>query len=161
MDGSPKSTHAQGSSSTNLCGDNAPDYVKAVTTANISHTTSTLTVKFTIEANAGDTDESWGLKNLKIIVWPVCDSSCATCFGNSNSECYSCNDGWFLLGNACVTDCGGNYWNNGIAHECSRNYYLYLLILNHPFVSFKLVTETAMIAMEALARIALYAQGNT
>ena len=135
VDGNTGLSQTKGSSVIDECGGSAPDYIDTFTTGNIPHNTAGLTLEFTTSTNQGDADEFWGFKNIKITVWPACDPSCATCFGNSNSECYSCNDGWFLLGNACVTDCGGNYWNNGIAHECSRNYYLYLLILKYPFAS--------------------------
>lgn len=108
-------------SSGQVCGDEPSwhDYVAAVSTGKFSHTSSTLILRFTSTLDQGASDESWGFRNIKITVWPNCVSACATCFGTTINECYTCNNGWYLSGSTCVTDCGAGYWNNPSGRVCT------------------------------------------
>lgn len=116
------------------------DYKTTVYISPVPHNSSSLTLKFTSTLDEASTNESWGFKNIKITVWPVCDPACATCFGNLISECYSCNNGWYLSGSTCVTDCGANYWNDPSINNCSgkfslNSYALMVIIFMYSFMS--------------------------
>lgn len=106
------------------CGGSWGDWFTTVTIGAFSHSATSLQLNFYSTLNQSSSDESWGFKNVKITVWPYCNSACATCFGNLISECYSCNNGWYLKGSTCVTDCGANYWNNPTGKVCSSNFAL-------------------------------------
>ena len=108
-------------------GDTWYDYVTTVTTTTFAHTSSSLKLHFKSTLDQGSTDESWGFKNVKITVWPVCATGCSKCYGNSVSECSSCSNGWYLSGSTCVTDCGPGYWNNPSGNVCSGKLSLILL----------------------------------
>lgn len=48
--------------------------------------------------------KNWGVKDL-VIAGKKCDSKCETCFGPNPSDCMSCTQGYYLLGNICVEKC--------------------------------------------------------
>lgn len=108
-------------SSTDYCGnDEWPDLIKTVTTGTFNHNSTSITLYFRATLNQGHgEDESFGFKNVKITVNVICTPACATCFGNDITECYSCNNGWYLNGSTCVTDCGAGYWNNPSGRVCT------------------------------------------
>ena len=117
-------------SSVDSCGGDWADYRVTKSIGPITHTASTLQLYFTSTLNQESNDETFGFKNIKITVWPVCATGCATCYGNSISQCNSCSDGWYLSGSTCVTDCGPGYWNDPTGNVCTGKFSLILPPLN-------------------------------
>lgn len=71
----------------------------------ISHNSSNVTIRFT--SSIAETDpnvKSWGIKDL-LIAARLCHSRCLTCFGPNSSDCITCAENYFLLGNLCVQKC--------------------------------------------------------
>ena len=108
-----------------LCGVNVNwlDYYATRSTGAFSHTSSSITLKFNSTLDQGSTDESWGFRNIKITVWPVCYTGCSACTGNSATECTACSNGYYLKGTTCVTECGAYLWENSTGNVCSRNFF--------------------------------------
>ena len=126
VDGTQRFSQAKPGSMGYLCGIHASyyeDYYAGVSTSAFSHTSSSITLRFTSTLDQGSTDESFGFRDILITIWP-CDTACSACYGNLISQCTSCNSGYYLSGNTCVTDCGAYYWNNPTGRVCSRNFYL-------------------------------------
>jgi hypothetical protein len=97
-------------SNTNICGNPLfPDWITTVTLI-LPHNSSTIQLNFTTGLNQDCTDEEFGFKNIQITVDVICTPACATCFGNANTQCYSCNNGWYLSGNTCGTTCPQGYY---------------------------------------------------
>ena len=106
----------------NYCGNSYADTMIPLSVGPIIVPAATsVQLKFYSTLDEYSTSESFGFKNIKITMWLVCHSACATCFGELISECYSCTNGYYLKGNTCVTECGSNYWNNPTGNICSRN----------------------------------------
>lgn len=126
-------SHYQGQNSNiNRCGVGTTDWVKTVTLGPFNHTANSLKLEFSSTLNQHAGDESFGFKNIKITIWPVCDPACATCFGNAIYECYSCKNGWYLKDTTCVIDCGAHYWNSASGNVCSGKFSLIL----HALIAF-------------------------
>jgi len=91
---------------------------------NFTHISPTALVKFTSSSSQTKSVASWGLMNLMVVV-KTCDPSCTSCFGPTNNQCYSCTSGYFLLGNACLTQCPllAIPSINICAISCPNNYY--------------------------------------
>ena len=114
----------------NYCGASSyADYWTSATTGNFTHNSTNITLYFTSTLNQDSYDESFGFRDIVIRVDVICTPACATCYGNSISECYSCKNGWYLNGTTCVTDCGNYYWNNPSGNVCTGNLFLLLRIL--------------------------------
>lgn len=108
-------------SSTDFCGNHWTDFKKTYTLGPFPHNSTTIKVHWTIGLDQGPADESFGFKNVRIIVHVICTPACATCFGNDISECYSCNDGWFLEGTTCVNPCPPAKYGDPATNTCKRN----------------------------------------
>jgi len=109
-------------SNTNICGNPLfPDWITTVTLI-LPHNSSTIQLNFTTGLNQDCTDEEFGFKNIQITVDVICTPECATCFGNANTQCYSCNNGWYLSGNTCVTTCPTGQWGNPSGNVCQSNF---------------------------------------
>ena len=111
---------------TNVCGRAADsDLVTTATTGSFAHSSTSIQLLFRAYLDEDGENESWGFKNIKITVNVICTSACATCFGNGISECYSCNDGWYLSGTTCVTDCPTGKWKNPSGNICESKFFNY------------------------------------
>ena len=113
--------YSQGSSPYNACGGSWSDNYLTVAVASFAHYSTSLTLTFTSTLDQDASDESFGFKNIQITVYN-CNAACASCYGAAISQCWSCNNGWYLTGTTCVTDCGAYYWNNPSGNICSRNF---------------------------------------
>ena len=119
-----QSHHTAGNSSGNVCGSIWADNKTTVTIGPIPHNSTSITLKFSSTLNSGPEDESFGFKNIKITVDVICTPACLTCFGDSESECYTCADGWYLNGTTCLNPCPWGYWGDdtvNVCRECTEN----------------------------------------
>ena len=107
---------------TNICGWYPADWVTTVNTGTFLHNSTTIELRFTATINDLATNEAFGFKNIQITVDGPCTAACAACFGDDISECYSCNDGWYLSGTTCVTTCPGGYWRDTSTNTCQPCY---------------------------------------
>lgn len=102
-----------------ICGaPNWPDHIQTESVGPFPHNSSSITLKFRSTLDQVATDESFGLKNLKIIVHLFCAQGCATCFGEEINECASCNKGWFLSETTCVQECPNSTFGNNQTLKC-------------------------------------------
>lgn len=72
--------------------------------ANATHTNSTALVRFETTSTQAKSVAGWGIRDLMVVA-KTCHSKCASCFGPNATDCYSCEAGSYLLGNACVEGC--------------------------------------------------------
>mgnify|MGYP000877969813 CR=1 FL=1 len=115
--------HRYVNSSVNFCGASYPDYQTTVNLGPISHNSTSIILHFHSGLDQTANDESFGFKNIKITVHAFCATACVTCFGNSESECYSCADGWYLSGTTCLISCpAAGYWGDTATKTCKPCY---------------------------------------
>lgn len=91
----------------NLCTTRVGNHIDCIGTyeQQIQHNTSMLVLNFTSLTNIKDPNiQYWGLFDL-LIVTLNCDVSCATCYGNLNTQCFTCNSGFYLSINTCSVTC--------------------------------------------------------
>ena len=110
--------HHHHNSPSNVCGRTEKDFNKTVI-KEFLHNSTSITLHFHSGLNQPADDESFGFKNIQITVH-LCAPACATCFGNSSSECYSCANGWYLSGTECLNPCPSGYWGNNATRTCQQ-----------------------------------------
>jgi hypothetical protein len=71
---------------------------------NATHNSSSANINFTSSVANNAAIQSWGIKDLMIVL-KTCDISCTACFGPSSQQCIVCASGFYLIGNACVSSC--------------------------------------------------------
>ena len=106
------------------CGNSDPDKIITITSSPFSHNTSNLTLNFTTTLDEAGTEESFGFNNIYITI-DLCDSACSACTGPSNTECTSCNQGWFLNETTCNTTCPTGYYSNAVTNGCNSKFFFY------------------------------------
>ena len=47
-----------------------------------------------------------------------CSSNCRTCFGDSFYDCWTCNSGYYLYFDMCLTSCPAGYFPDNITMMC-------------------------------------------
>ena len=117
--------HRQGQDggTTDVCGWSAADWITTVYIGPFSHTSATIELYFTSNINESPNNEAWGFKNIQITFDTLCNSACIDCFGTDISQCYSCNDGWYLSGTTCVTTCPTDQWRNPSGNLCESKFF--------------------------------------
>ena len=102
---------------TNYCGiSNQKDTISELTTNAFTHTAENLTL--TITTNLDEDNEAFAFNNLQIII-DLCDPACSACTGPSNTNCSSCNSGWYLEGTTCNTTCSlPEKYANSTTNKC-------------------------------------------
>lgn len=106
----------------NICGVSTwEDYFANETTASFPHNLTTITLEWTTSLNQLPNDESFGIKYVQIIVDVICAPECSNCFGNTHTECRSCNTRWFLSGNSCINPCPSNQYGETPDNLCKGN----------------------------------------
>jgi hypothetical protein len=79
----------------NLCGDSKPEFSDTIIVKHLTEGSSAA-LEFSSEFTLGDaTKKGWGMRNLNFYQY-FCASSCFTCFGDSDSNCKTCNPDSFL-----------------------------------------------------------------
>ena len=64
-------------------------------------------------------------------LYKKCNDNCETCFGGSNSECYSCVENQFLLDNKCSDECERGYAFK-LSRKCLESCPIYTVQLDSP-----------------------------
>lgn len=83
-----------------VCGAIDSDYIiPLVTSGQVAHTSSSMRLQFDGTLDQSLTDESWGIKNLKIYLTNNCPNSCITC---SLGSCTTCPSFAKLVGTSCI-----------------------------------------------------------
>jgi len=79
-------------------------------------------------------------------VCTACDSSCASCYGGTSTQCYSCNSGYLFNGVECILcDAGCSFCYGTGYDECSECSDSYWMVGNHtciPYCPSTLVVES-------------------
>lgn len=74
----------------------------------LTHNSTYLLMNISSLTNIKDSNiQYWSILDLNIATVD-CDSSCASCFGNLNTECTSCASSYYLNGNTCSASCGAS-----------------------------------------------------
>ena len=117
-------------SKTSYCGNS--DYSDYTYTASITfeHNSTDLLLAFNSGLDEYPDNEAFGFKNLKITVYVICAPECKTCFGNSNTECYTCNSDYYLWGNTCVSSCPARTYSSDkvCKGKFSSLYFLFMIL---------------------------------
>ena len=109
-----------GATAMSSCGVGWNDGILVLTVGPFDHTSSSITLIFYTTLDEGWDNESWGLKNIVITVWP-CDAACVTCSGGGSNQCTSCNTGNFLHPNTvgqCLDTCPAGFWEDSSTNKC-------------------------------------------
>lgn len=86
---------------TNICGGSWADQVKALSYTVTTHTAPTFGLKFIGNFDSAETDESWGIRDLRITL-KMCDTTCDTCSGAASNNCLSCLTNALLTSGTCT-----------------------------------------------------------
>ena len=79
-----------------------------ICTYTLQHNDSFIFLRWSALYLEADADvQSWGIEEV-IIAEMLCHAYCATCTGALDTECLSCNSGYYLQGNTCVQTCSTN-----------------------------------------------------
>ena len=106
----------------NSCGANSNDYAILRIVYNITHASSSVTLKFATGLDQGPTFKSFGVSDIQIT---VCDPTCNTCFSGGPTACSSCVGSRYLSGRSCVTFCPDGLYPDSATNTC-RNYFGFL-----------------------------------
>jgi hypothetical protein len=94
----------------NICGNPTYAWNEAIRFVELKATTNlkSLPISITSDLSTNALDESWGIRDIQLLV-NLCHISCSTCFGQNSNNCNSCVSG-FLNDNSCVSSCpSGKY----------------------------------------------------
>ena len=84
----------------------------------MSHVNSSLTLMFLSSFDEPTTDESWGVRDIKIKL-KICDSTCSACSGGSYLQCTACHVNAIFSGTFCL--CREYYYHQDSIIPCTAN----------------------------------------
>ena len=103
----------------NVCNN---DKVQAVT-VEFAHNQPTMLLTFETDLNQPANDESWGISDFQLTVFP-CDPLCSSCSGPATNQCQTCSTDGFMYAvgtnSTCVKNCPDNSGMYGdlTTHTC-------------------------------------------
>ncbi|KAL4493949.1 hypothetical protein ABPG72_021966 [Tetrahymena utriculariae] len=110
---------SENSGSDNICGYGSFNDQNKKQFVNITHTSTTLNLKFFTDLNQDLMTESFALSNLYVLV-DFCSSNCLTC---NAQGCLTCQASYFLYISACVQNCPSNTYQSSSTTclDCNSN----------------------------------------